>query len=109
MSEWSHVDEEMTLDKLKEYLKWKFPDRERAPDYDYVTLFEALQEYSPRNFHKLDSIINKNIGWIREAEECLSESLRRLSKYFFDTGIIAWMLCEKALKVHRPHKSRYIE
>ena len=75
-----NLKQNVTPDKLFEYLQGKFPDRSNAKISDYITLSDELNEIEYNTFEKLDNIINKSKSILEDYEKKFSPE-SKISKY----------------------------
>jgi hypothetical protein len=82
-------EKEINPDTLKEYLKRKFPNRERAPDEEVYNLACGLQESFINDYYVLDSMVNKHLEWFLEYEK---NNPPAGGDQFYDTAVVVFAL-----------------
>ena len=75
-----NLKQNITPDKLIEYLEKKFVDRSNAKTSDYIALSDELNEMKYNTFEKLDAIINKSKNILEDYEKKFPPE-SRISKY----------------------------
>lgn len=71
----------ITPDKMIQYLENKFPDREIGKTSDYIQLIEELAKMNYNDFENLNSIINKTKDVLQEYEKKYPPNSKTMSKY----------------------------
>jgi len=77
------IEQEINLDSLQAYLKWRMPDRERTSAEFYSALVSELRNFGYRRILGVDKMIQKSI----EAAEAL-EGEEMGKKFYTDTGLL---------------------
>lgn len=77
-----NYEQEINLDSLEAYLKWKMPDRERFADL-YSVFVSELRKFGYRRIVDIDKVIRKSMP-IAEALEATEMG----KKFYNDTGLL---------------------
>lgn len=77
-----NCEQEINLDSLEAYLKWKMPDRERFVDM-YSIFVSELLEFGYRRIVDIDNVVGKSMT----AAEAL-EAAEMGKKFYNDTGLL---------------------
>ena len=82
-------NKEINPSTLKQYLKWRFPDRERAPDKEVYNLACGLKESFINDFQTLDSMVDRHLEWFLEYER---NNPPMGGGQFYDTAVVVFAL-----------------
>ena len=86
------LDQEMNLDTLRAYLKWKFPNRDETEDIIYSALLSELRHFELGDFGKVNDMLDRNLSGA-EADELENPPLKIVGEEtipvrYTDVGIV---------------------
>lgn len=91
----SFLEQEINLDNLSEYLKWRLTDRRHGDESEISNLLSELQKLGYKNLKQLDNIVLKSSTAIKEYEKQYPPYDGETGEHtvYIDVGVVRSALC----------------